>query len=69
MWIVVNIGCIECGVSSNLVGVFETEQQADEIVDKLENEASWRQGGQNSYQTFRLGLPGVVTEEYVAYLS
>jgi hypothetical protein len=27
-WIVVNIGCIECGVSSNIVGVFTDKERA-----------------------------------------
>lgn len=48
-YIVVNIGCIECGVSSNIVGVFDDDIKANEIAAKLNDTHAWREGGQNSY--------------------
>lgn len=35
MWLVFNVGCIECGVSSNVVGVFVRKYKADEIAKTL----------------------------------
>ena len=33
-YVVVDIGCIECGESSNVVGIFDTIEQAEESVKK-----------------------------------
>lgn len=64
MWIVVNVGCIECGVSTNIVGVFDDEARAKAVADKLDSEMSWREGGQNSYEIFPMPAVNVVAEEY-----
>lgn len=69
MWLVFNVGCIECGVSSNVVGVFETKEKADQIAAKLDSEHSWREGGQNSYEVFELNRAGVIAEEYITVLG
>lgn len=55
-WVVVNIGCIECGVSSAIVGVFDAEEDARAVCDRLGSvEAmTWREGGQNAYEAFPL---------------
>lgn len=53
-WMVFNIGCIECGVSSDVVGLYETYDEAKAVADKLDEVHSWRQGGQNSYEVFDL---------------
>ena len=59
MWLVFNIGCIECGVSSNVVGVYTTEEEAMRVANACDNsgELSWREGGQNSYEVFDLSAP------------
>jgi len=64
MWLVINIGCIECGVSSNVVGLFETEQEAAEIAKKLDGKYDWREGGQNSFEVFPLPEVGKINPEY-----
>lgn len=53
-YLVFNVGCIECGVSSNIVGTYETEQQAKEIASLMDSELSWREGGLNSFEVFDL---------------
>lgn len=64
-WIVVNIGCIECGVSSNIVGVFTNEDRAEAVADQLRETHSWREGGQNSFQVFPMPENvDVIAEEY-----
>lgn len=64
MFLVVNIGCIECGVSSQIVGLFETEEQAISIAEKFNVKYSWREGGQNYFEVFDLPKVGEVNEEY-----
>lgn len=64
MWIVVNIGCIECGVSSNIVGVFTDEIRARELADTLDETHNWRGGGQNSFEVFPMPETDVIADEY-----
>lgn len=64
-YIVVNIGCIECGVSSNIVGVFDDGIKAKEIAAKLNDTHTWREGGQNSYEVFPMPELNVINEEYL----
>lgn len=52
MWLVFNIGCIECGVSSNVVAVYPHKHEADAVAAKLNEKFSWRDGCQNSYEVF-----------------
>lgn len=40
MWLVFDIGCIECGVSSNVVAVYPTEHEADAVAAKLNEKFS-----------------------------
>lgn len=56
-WLVFNVGCIECGVSSDLVGRYATQEEADSIAAICEKELSWREGGQNSFEVFDLRKP------------
>lgn len=56
-FIVVNIGCIECGVSSNVVGVYETREEADRVAEICDSKLSWREGGQNHFDVFDLSSP------------
>ena len=64
MFLVVNIGCIECGVSSKVVGLFADEVTALEIAQKLDERMERRQDGHNSFEVFPLPKAGVVEEEY-----
>ena len=56
-WLVFNIGCIECSVSSNVVGVYATTEEARRVADLLNGKLSWREGGQNYYEVFDLSAP------------
>lgn len=69
LWLVFNIGCIECGVSSNVVGVFKSKETADKIAERLDCNHNWREGGQNSYDVFELGDVDEVTSEYWEYID
>lgn len=63
-YIVVNIGCIECGVSSNIVGVFSDEEVANEIANRLTETMGWRESGQNEYEVFEMPEINVINPEY-----
>lgn len=65
MWIVVNVGCIECGVSTNIVGVFDSEDRARAIASEFDEKFSWREGGQNSFEVFPMPEVNVIADEYV----
>lgn len=51
-WMVFNIGCIECGVSSDVVGFYETEEEARQVSKVLNDKLHWREGGQNDFEVF-----------------
>ncbi len=68
MYLVFNVGCIECGVSSNVVGIFPHKEEAETIAQTLNEKHGWREGGQNSYEVFELNRVGVVTEEYQEFI-
>lgn len=64
-YLLFNIGCIECGVSSNVVGVFRTKQEAQELANKLQETHEWREHGQNKFEVFPLPEVGIINEEYL----
>lgn len=66
-FVVVNIGCIECGVSSDIVGTYATREEADEVAQVCDGGLSWRQGGQNSFEVF--DLQARQAEEYATALA
>lgn len=49
-YIVVDIGCIECGESSSIIGVFTDRALAEAAVADWERIG--RRGGQHSYEIF-----------------
>ncbi len=60
LYIVVNIGCIECGVSSDIVGVFNDIIKAREIAKNLGRTHNWREGGQNSFHVFKMPETNII---------
>lgn len=64
MWLVMNIGCIECGVSSAVVGVFADKAKADEIAAECDKKYDWREGGQNAFEVFELPEAEQIAPEY-----
>lgn len=66
-FLVFNVGCIECGVSSNVVGVYDTGEEAQNVAIACNDKLHWREGGQNSFEIFDLARPQA--EEYVEVLK
>ena len=64
-YLVMNIGCIECGVSSKVVGVFTDRDRAHSVASGLLESHSWREGGQNDFIVCELPPPDEVDEEYL----
>lgn len=56
-YLLMNIGCIECGVSSDVVGLYETEDMANVDAGKCNEKLHWREHGQNSFEVFDLEKP------------
>lgn len=56
-WMVFNVGCIECGVSSDVVGFYATKEEADRVAKTCEDHLHWRQGGQNAFEVYDLRAP------------
>lgn len=67
-YLLMNIGCLECGVSSQIVGVYTNKAFAEDLAKKLESNRtfSWREGGQNSYEVFELPLINSTHTDYKA---
>jgi hypothetical protein len=66
-YLVFNIGCIECGVSSNVVGLYATQEEADAVAAKCDSKLGWREGGQNHFEVFDLSASQA--EEYMEALK
>ena len=63
-YIVFNIGCLECGVSSNIVGVFKNKDKALKIKKICDEKYSWRKNGDNDFIVFELPESEVINSEY-----
>jgi len=56
-FLVFDIGCIECGESSDVVGIYEAREQAERVQkERAEGDAngSYFSGGQHSVEVFEL---------------
>jgi hypothetical protein len=51
-WILVDIGCIECGSDTHIVGVFDDKQRAGTIAEKLSKTMDFHDGGQHHFEVF-----------------
>lgn len=60
-YIIMLIGCIECGVPSYPIAITETEEEATAIVD--EQESTWKLfGGDGYYAVFETAMIPVYSE-------
>ena len=66
-YMVFNIGCIECGVSSDVVGFYDTKEEAQNVTAVCYDKLEWREGGQNSFKIF--DLTKAQAEEYAEVLK
>jgi hypothetical protein len=66
-YLVFNIGCLECGVSSDVVGTYATEEEAKQVAALMSKKLDWREGGQNEFLVF--DLLAAQADEYKAVLN
>jgi len=64
MYVLVNIGCLECGVSSAIVGVFASKEYAESLIPDLDKSYNWREGGQNVFEVFELPQAEMISPLY-----
>ncbi len=58
IYVVIDVGCHECGVGSEVVGAYRTLQEAEVAKDACDKRtAGWRDGGQTIAETFTMELP------------
>lgn len=58
MWIIVDIGCIECGEATDIAGAFKTQAEAEAFVEPLNKALGW-QGGQHNFKAFKVPTLGL----------
>ena len=57
MFLAFDVGCIECGESSAVIGVFKTEAEAKVACDKAEAEQRANWTGQHSMEVHAIDVP------------
>ena len=58
VYVVVRVGCIECGVSSDVIGVFATREEAEEVCDA--QPCTWDAEGGDGYHFVAERTVGVI---------
>jgi len=54
MYVVVDIGCIECGEPTEVIGLYETYETAEEARIARAPQGTYFDGGQHAVQTFEV---------------
>lgn len=67
-YLLFDVGCIECGEGSDIVGVFTAKEVAEDYAKKLNKDHSFT-GGQHSYEIFELPDDNVMNKDYKQMLA
>lgn len=54
LYVVMEIGCLECGVPSSLIGIFQNASDAIRVRNECKVTMNWRYGGDNAFKIFKL---------------
>ena len=58
VWVVIDVGCYECGVDSEPVAIYSTEVDAESAADECNKRTGkWRDGGQTIARIFEMSMP------------
>lgn len=58
VFVVIDLGCHECDVGSDPVGIYPTREQAERAAEKRDAKTKrWRDGGQTFAEVFEMDLP------------
>lgn len=63
-WTVVDVGCLECGEDTQIVGVVKTEAEAQLLCDKLYKAGYDFTDGQHEFYYFKTPKLGVIAKQY-----
>lgn len=65
LYVAVDIGCIECGEKSNVIGIFTSEEQAQKICSEYEKRQRKHWSGDHYFEVFSIsGIDEPVPIEY-----
>lgn len=63
LFVAIDVGCHECGVGSEVIGVYLTEQEAQNAcADRSADTDNWRDGGQSVPEVFEIKTPPLKME-------
>ena len=68
-YVVVDIGCIECGEGSAVLGIFENKEKAQKISKKYEEIQSNNWTGQHYFEIFEVKEENVELYDEKTYLK
>lgn len=71
-YVVVDIGCIECGEASSVLGIFDKETEAKKILKQFSKIQSDNWTGQHYFEIFEVrqeNIPLYTEEEYLKYIK
>lgn len=54
LYVAVDIGCIECGEMSNVLGVFDSKDRAEQVAEEHSFRQSEHWQGQHSFEVFEV---------------
>lgn len=64
-FLVMDIGCIECIADSDIVGVFDSEEEADKIAKDFNERFGYYEHEQHSFEVFILPQVNIINAEYL----
>lgn len=57
LWLLIDIGCIECGEDSKPIGLYLTKAEAEKAADLNGGEGSYFESGQHYVEIFEVPAP------------
>ena len=56
-WLAFDIGCIECGESSRVIGIFKTKAEAEAVAAEADGIQAQNWTGEHSFRVFEVEVP------------
>ena len=68
-YVVLDIGCIECGEQSAILGIFDNKQKAKEVMEKYEKIQSSNWTGQHHFEIMEVKEENIELYDEKSYLK
>ena len=68
-YVVVDIGCIECGEPSGVLGIFTNEEEAEKVAEKYAEIQSNNWSGQHHFEIFEVKEENIELYNEKTYLK